>query len=63
MTGVRAWLELPPDSGWGDTRIAASDLGRMDYHVEEQRMTGRVLLRLSGAKLDRAALWRYPGQS
>lgn len=59
---ARAWIELPANSGWGDIRIAASDLGRMGYVTQEQRMTGLVLLRLSGSKLARGDLWRLPGQ-
>lgn len=59
---ARAWIELPADSGWGDIRVAASDLKRLDYVTEEQRGTGPVLLRISGAKLERSALWRLPGQ-
>lgn len=59
---MRAWIELPAGSGWGDIRIAASDLRRLDYVTQEQRMTGLVLLRLSGSVLGRAALWRLPGQ-
>lgn len=58
----RAWIELPAGSGWGDIRLASSELGRMDYVTEEQRMTGVVLLRLAGSKLGRGELWRLPGQ-
>ena len=59
---MRAWIELPAGSGWGDIRVASSELGRLDYVTEEQRVTGMVLLRLSGSKLERGALWRLPGQ-
>ena len=60
---MRAWIELPADYGWSDIRLASTALNRLGYRTEEQRLTGRVLLRLAGSRLDRAALWRLPGQS
>lgn len=59
---ARIWIELPAGSGWGDARVAASALHKLGYVTEEQRGAGFTLLRLSGARLDRAALWRLPGQ-
>ena len=60
---MRAWIELPADSGWSDVRLAITGIARLDYTVEEQRGTGWVMLRISGARLERGALWRLPGQA
>ena len=57
---MRAWIELPPGSGWGDTRAAASGLHELGYVTAEQRSAGRILLRLSGSELDVSALWVVP---
>jgi hypothetical protein len=59
---MRAWIELPADSGWSDARLAITGLARLDYTAEERRGAGWVMLRISGARLDRPALWRLPGQ-
>ncbi len=59
---MRAWVELPADSGWGDIRLARGALHKLGYVTEELRGTGPVLLRLSGSALDVTELWRYPGQ-
>ena len=60
---ARVWIEMPPDSGWGDIQLLATSLRGAGYVVEEQRGTGPVMLRLAGAKLERGALWRRPGQA
>lgn len=59
---MRAWIELPANSGWGDIRLAAVALNQLGYVTEELRGTGLVLLRLSGSRLDAGELWRVPGQ-
>jgi len=59
---MRAWIELPADYGWGDIRVAAVALHELGYVSEEQRGTGWVMLRISGSRLERGALWRLPGQ-
>ena len=59
---MRAWVELPADSGWADIRLARAALHKMDYATAELRGTGNVLLRLSGARLEAGELWCYPGQ-
>lgn len=59
---ARAWIELPADYGWSDIRLTSTALAHLGYTVEELRGTGPVLLRLSGSKLERGALWRRPGQ-
>ena len=59
---MRAWVELPADSGWADVRLARAALHKMDYATAELRGTGNVLLRLSGGGLDVGELWRAPGQ-
>jgi hypothetical protein len=56
-----AWIDLPPDLGWGDTRVAMGELERMGYRTEEIRGTHHML-RLSGSRLESSALWRMPGQ-
>ena len=59
---ARAWIELQADSGWGDLRVAGTRLIEMGYVAAELRGTGNVLLRLSGAQLERPDLLRVPGQ-
>ena len=59
---MRAWIELPRDSGWADIRLARSALHKLGYRTEEVRGSGNVLLRLSGVKLESGELWRFPGQ-
>ena len=59
---ARIWIELPPDYGWGDIRVATVALHELSYVTEEQRGAGWVMLRISGSRLDRSALWRLPGQ-
>jgi hypothetical protein len=59
---MRAWVELPADSGWAGIRLATVALESLGYYVEELRGTGNVLLRLSGARLEAGELWRVPGQ-
>ena len=59
---MRAWLELPRDSGWADIRLARSALHKLGYRTAELRGTGNVLLRLSGGVLETGELWRSPGQ-
>jgi hypothetical protein len=53
-------MELPPDLGWGDTRVAIGELTVMGYRVEEIRGECHML-RLSGSRLEGSALWRMPG--
>ena len=60
---MRAWIEMPAGSGWGDVRVAMGALHELGYVTEEQRGTGNVLLRLSGSRLDVGELWRLPGQA
>ena len=57
---ARAWIEMPPGSGWGAIRLARTALRELGYHSEEVRGTGNVLLRLSGSPLERSALWVMP---
>jgi hypothetical protein len=57
----RAWIELPPDLGWGDTAVLKTALAGDGYVIEEIR--GQVhMLRLSGSRLESPELWRMPGQ-
>ena len=58
----RAWIEFPADTGWGDLRVAGTRLIELGYVTAELRGTGNVLLRLSGAQLERGELLRVPGQ-
>ena len=47
---MRAWIELPPGSGWGETRLRRAALERDGYRVEEVRGGTRALLALTGAE-------------
>ena len=60
---MRAWLEMPPGSGWGDVRVAARSLHELGYATAELRTVGGVLLRVSAAEVDVSELWRLPGQA
>ena len=57
---VRAWVELPAGSGWADVQLARGRLEDNGYVTETVRGGGRVWVRLSGARLDTAALWVMP---
>lgn len=58
---VRAWIELPPDLGWGGTAVMKSSLARDGYAVEEIR--GAVhMLRLSGSRLGSWEALKMPGE-
>ena len=59
---MRAWIELPRDSGWAGIRLARHALHQLGYTTSELRGTGNVLLRLAGSKLEPGELWRAPGQ-
>jgi hypothetical protein len=59
---MRAWIELPPDSGWGRVRVVQGALHRLGYATDEIRGTGNVLIRLSGERLRAAELLRGPGE-
>ncbi len=59
---MRAWIEMPPGSGWADIRIATHAVRELGYGVAELRGTGNVLLRVLGAEVDVSELWRLPGQ-
>jgi hypothetical protein len=41
---MRAWIELPPEWGWGPGQLLKGKLTRKGYHVEEHRGVGRVVL-------------------
>ena len=49
----RAWVEFPPDAGWGQIRVVRTYLEKkLGYHVTELRGSGPVLLRLSAGELE-----------
>jgi hypothetical protein len=58
----RAWIELPPDAGWGRVRLAHAALHELGYVTEELRGTGNVLIRLSGSRLEAGEVLRGPGE-
>ena len=61
---ARAWVEFPPDAGWGTVRVARTRLEKhLAYVVAELRGSGPVLLRLSGTELEPAEALAVPGES
>ena len=60
---ARAWVEFPPDAGWGQIRVVRTYLEKkLGYHVTELRGSGPVLLRLSEGELEPGEALRVPGQ-
>ena len=59
---ARARIEFPAGTGWGDVRVAGTRLIKLGYVAVELRGSGNVMLRLSGAPLERGELLRVPGQ-
>ncbi len=58
----RAWIEFPPDTGWGSVRVVRAYLeNELGYRVAELRGAGPVLLRVSAGVLERGEALRVPG--
>jgi len=64
---VRAWIEVPPDWGWGPAAALKTRVARDGYHVEEHRGTGLVMVsvqaspgRPEGAPPGWSPWWREP---
>ena len=59
---ARAWLELPPGTGWAGIRLASHALHELGYLTAELRGSGNVMLRVLGVEADVSEVWRLPGQ-